>query len=182
MRSAKKRIPPSTTLDDASVTSVDIDWARLKSHREDIVEGLTAHVHKVAEELCLSYKTVANYGTQIRTELNISTLTELAHTAVIPGLMKKQIALAEQLLTVKLYTWVGIFIPKSDLASNFQDTVWAEHRLYLLTQSRELPSETTVKQVLLPLLIKQFFRPEQNSIIQQFRFYFLWVKEDSDET
>ncbi|MGR9052836.1 MAG: response regulator transcription factor [Gammaproteobacteria bacterium] len=52
-----------------------------------LAKGLT--VHKAAEELCLGYKTVANYGTQIRTKLNVSTLAELAHIAVDLGLMKK---------------------------------------------------------------------------------------------
>ncbi|MGR9045986.1 MAG: response regulator transcription factor [Gammaproteobacteria bacterium] len=52
-----------------------------------LAKGLT--VHKVADELCLGYKTVANYGTQIRAKLGVSTLAELAHIAVILGLMKK---------------------------------------------------------------------------------------------
>lgn len=51
-----------------------------------LAKGMT--VHKVAEELCLGYKTVANYGTQIRNKLKVSTLAELAHIAVILGLMK----------------------------------------------------------------------------------------------
>ena len=52
-----------------------------------LAKGLT--VHKVAEELCLGYKTVANYGTQIRHKLKVSTLAELAHIAVILGLTNK---------------------------------------------------------------------------------------------
>jgi len=52
-----------------------------------LAKGMT--VHKVADELCLGYKTVANYGTQIRAKLNVSTLAELAHIAVMLGLMKK---------------------------------------------------------------------------------------------
>lgn len=51
-----------------------------------LAKGLT--VHKVAEELCLGYKTVANYGTQIRSKLNVSTVAELAHIAVVLGVMK----------------------------------------------------------------------------------------------
>lgn len=51
-----------------------------------LAKGMT--VHKVSEELCLGYKTVANYGTQIRNKLKVSTLAELAHIAVILGLMK----------------------------------------------------------------------------------------------
>lgn len=52
-----------------------------------LAKGLT--VHKVADELCLGYKTVANYGTQIRTKLKVSTLAELAHIALTLGLMKQ---------------------------------------------------------------------------------------------
>jgi len=51
-----------------------------------LAKGLTAH--KIAEELCLGYKTVANYGTQIRSKLNVSSVAELAHIAMILGLMK----------------------------------------------------------------------------------------------
>ncbi|MDP2903255.1 MAG: response regulator transcription factor [Methylovulum sp.] len=45
-----------------------------------LAKGLT--VHKAAEELCLGYKTVANYGTQIKNKLNVSTVAELAHIAM----------------------------------------------------------------------------------------------------
>ncbi len=51
-----------------------------------LAKGLTAH--KIAEELCLGYKTVANYGTQIRSKLNVSSVAELAHIAMVLGLMK----------------------------------------------------------------------------------------------
>jgi DNA-binding NarL/FixJ family response regulator len=48
--------------------------------------GLTAH--KIAYELCLGYKTVANYGTQIRSKLKVSSAAELAHIAIGLGVMK----------------------------------------------------------------------------------------------
>ena len=51
-----------------------------------LAKGLTAH--KVADELCLGYKTVANYGTQIRSKLKVSTVAELAHIAMVLGMMK----------------------------------------------------------------------------------------------
>jgi two-component system invasion response regulator UvrY len=51
-----------------------------------LAKGLTAH--KIAEELCLGYKTVANYGTQIRSKLNVSSVAELAHIAIVLGVMK----------------------------------------------------------------------------------------------
>ncbi|MDO9267781.1 MAG: response regulator transcription factor [Methylobacter sp.] len=51
-----------------------------------LAKGLTAH--KIADELCLGYKTVANYGTQIRSKLKVSTVAELAHIAIVLGMMK----------------------------------------------------------------------------------------------
>ncbi len=51
-----------------------------------LAKGLTAH--KIADELCLGYKTIANYGTQIRSKLNVSTVAELAHIAMAQGLIK----------------------------------------------------------------------------------------------
>jgi two-component system, NarL family, invasion response regulator UvrY len=52
-----------------------------------LAKGLT--VHRVAEELCLGYKTAANYGTQIKNKLNVSTVAELAHIAIALGVMNK---------------------------------------------------------------------------------------------
>ncbi|MGR8997482.1 MAG: response regulator transcription factor [Gammaproteobacteria bacterium] len=51
-----------------------------------LAKGLTPH--KIASELCLGYKTVANYGTQIRNKLNVSSVAELAHIAIVLGIMK----------------------------------------------------------------------------------------------
>ncbi|MFA6164756.1 MAG: response regulator transcription factor [Methylobacter sp.] len=51
-----------------------------------LAKGLTAH--KIADELCLGYKTVANYGTQIRNKLKVSSVAELAHIAMVLGVMK----------------------------------------------------------------------------------------------
>lgn len=51
-----------------------------------LAKGLT--VHKIADELCLGYKTVANYGTQIRNKFNVSTVAELANIAMVLGVMK----------------------------------------------------------------------------------------------
>jgi len=44
-------------------------------------------VHKVADEMCLGYKTVANYSTQLKKKLNISTVAELAHIAMLYGVV-----------------------------------------------------------------------------------------------
>lgn len=52
-----------------------------------LAKGLT--VHKIAQELCLGYKTVANYGTQIRNKFNVSTVAELANIATALGILKQ---------------------------------------------------------------------------------------------
>lgn len=52
-----------------------------------LARGLT--VHKVADQLCLGQKTVANYATQIKKKLQVDTTTELAHIAVNLGLMQR---------------------------------------------------------------------------------------------
>jgi DNA-binding NarL/FixJ family response regulator len=51
-----------------------------------LAKGLTSH--KIAEELCLSYKTVANYVTQIKKKLQVSSIVELTHIAILLGLME----------------------------------------------------------------------------------------------
>ncbi|MCX7097756.1 MAG: response regulator transcription factor [Methylococcales bacterium] len=51
-----------------------------------LAKGLTAHA--IAGQLCLGYKTVANYGTQIRSKLKVSSVAELAHIAIVLGVMK----------------------------------------------------------------------------------------------
>ncbi|MCK5890021.1 MAG: response regulator transcription factor [Methylococcales bacterium] len=51
-----------------------------------LAKGLNAH--KIADELCLGYKTIANYITQIKKKLDISSIAELAHIAVMLGIMK----------------------------------------------------------------------------------------------
>lgn len=52
-----------------------------------LAQGLT--VHKIADQLCLGHKTVANYATQIKKKLQVATTTELAHIAVNLGLMQR---------------------------------------------------------------------------------------------
>ncbi len=49
-----------------------------------LAQGMT--VHKIADQLCLGHKTVANYATQIKKKLQVDTTTELAHIAVNLGL------------------------------------------------------------------------------------------------
>jgi two-component system, NarL family, invasion response regulator UvrY len=51
-----------------------------------LAKGLTTH--KIAGELCLGYKTVANYGTQIKSKFHAETVAELAHIATALGIIK----------------------------------------------------------------------------------------------
>ncbi len=67
------------------------------------------------------------------------------------------------------------------IALQYQDTIWSEHSLYLRTQSRDLPSEKTVKQILAPLFLKQFFRLEENGMIQQIRARLMAVSDEIDD-
>lgn len=66
------------------------------------------------------------------------------------------------------------------IALRFGSLVWQQHRLYLRTQSRALPSEKTVKQVLAPKLIQQFVHLPQNSILQKIQ-HRLDQKDDDDD-
>ena len=50
-----------------------------------LAKGKTAH--KISAELCLSYKTVANYSTQIKKKLNVVTVAELTHIALLYGIV-----------------------------------------------------------------------------------------------
>lgn len=52
-----------------------------------LAQGLT--VQKVADQLCLGQKTVANYATQIKKKLRVDTTAELAHIAVNLGMMAR---------------------------------------------------------------------------------------------
>lgn len=51
-----------------------------------LAQGLTAH--KIADELCLGYKTVANYVTQIKKKLQVTSIAELTHVAIMLGIIK----------------------------------------------------------------------------------------------
>lgn len=51
-----------------------------------LARGMTGH--EVAQDLCLGYKTVANYSTQIKNKLKASTTAELANIAAVLGIIK----------------------------------------------------------------------------------------------
>ncbi len=76
--------------DQAAETDYNAIIASLSAREFDVflllAKGFTAH--KISEELCLGYKTVANYGTQIRSKLKVSSVAELAHIAIVSGVMK----------------------------------------------------------------------------------------------
>lgn len=46
------------------------------------------NVNEISKRLSLSYKTVANYSTQIKNKLDVSTVAELAHIAIRHGVIK----------------------------------------------------------------------------------------------
>lgn len=64
------------------------------------------------------------------------------------------------------------------IALRFGSLVWQHHRLYLRTQSRALPSEKTVQQVLAPRVIQQFVHLPTNSILQKIQ---RCVDDDNDD-
>jgi DNA-binding NarL/FixJ family response regulator len=67
---------PQTVLNNLSVREFDIFCL--------LAKGLTAH--DISEQLCLSYKTVANYSTQIKAKFNVNSVVELAHIAIALGI------------------------------------------------------------------------------------------------
>ncbi len=67
------------------------------------------------------------------------------------------------------------------ISLNFGNDVWSKHQLYLRTRSRELPSEKTVKQVLVASFTKQFLRLGKNTIIDEISHYFLKVSDEVDD-
>jgi len=64
------------------------------------------------------------------------------------------------------------------IALRYGALVWRHYRLYLRTQSRSLPSEKTVQQVLAPRLSQPFVHLSQNSILQKIRHC---VDNDEDD-
>ncbi|MDX1506223.1 MAG: hypothetical protein R3221_10930 [Spongiibacter sp.] len=67
------------------------------------------------------------------------------------------------------------------IALRFGTLVWQHHCLYLRTQSRALPSEKTVRQVLAPRLLQQFVHLPQNSILHKIQRCLDEAEDDDDE-
>lgn len=68
-------LTPQTILNGLSAREFDIFCL--------LAKGLTAH--EISEQLCLSYKTVANYSTQIKNKFKVSSVVELVHIAIALG-------------------------------------------------------------------------------------------------
>jgi len=84
----------SSVLDDESEQDAELyrEVIDLLSPREFDVFCLLAkgmNAHEASEQLCLGYKTVANYSTQIKHKLNANTAAELAHIAMALGVVKR---------------------------------------------------------------------------------------------
>jgi hypothetical protein len=62
------------------------------------------------------------------------------------------------------------------LAIKFNDTVWKHFDAYLRTQSRNLPSERTVKYVISCLLIRDLCTSAPSAIIRKIKLLFFWEK------
>lgn len=65
------------------------------------------------------------------------------------------------------------------IALRFGPQVWQHHTLYLRTQSRALPSERTVKQVLTPLILQQLVKLPISGIISKIRRRLAPADEDT---
>jgi DNA-binding NarL/FixJ family response regulator len=47
--------------------------------------------HAIADEMHLGYKTVANYSTQVKSKLNVSSVAELTNIAMVSGVIKAEL-------------------------------------------------------------------------------------------
>jgi hypothetical protein len=62
----------------------------------------------------------------------------------------------------------------------YHDGLWRQRVLFLRTQSRELPSENTVRQILAPMLAREFNASCQNSLWRQIRGAIPCVEDEED--
>lgn len=58
------------------------------------------------------------------------------------------------------------------IALKFNDTLWQQSVGFLRTRSRTLPSERTVKQVMAPLIVRDFLNPAAGGIVREIRTHF----------
>lgn len=67
------------------------------------------------------------------------------------------------------------------IALRFGSHVWQHASFYLRTQSRALPSERTVKQVLVPLILQQLVHLPAHGVLQKIRHCLVAAAEDESE-
>ncbi len=86
----KQQLPVSTNQLPSGETDYKAIIESLSAREFDVflllAKGYTAH--KIADELCLGYKTIANYGTQVKSKLKVSTVAELVHIAILLDMIK----------------------------------------------------------------------------------------------
>jgi DNA-binding NarL/FixJ family response regulator len=89
-------------IEEALIRTIDQDDNAVPIDHQPIIETLSNREfdifvllakgktpHKISAELCLSYKTVANYSTQIKKKLNVATIAELTHIALLSGMVNR---------------------------------------------------------------------------------------------
>jgi DNA-binding NarL/FixJ family response regulator len=54
-----------------------------------LARGMTAHA--ISEEMHLGYKTIANYSTQVKNKLKVSSVAELTNIALVAGVLKSDV-------------------------------------------------------------------------------------------
>jgi len=85
----KGLLPETSDVRESETEQVQERLAQLSPREFDVfcllAKGLTAH--QISDDLCLSYKTVANYNTQIKNKLNASTGADLANIAMELGVV-----------------------------------------------------------------------------------------------
>ena len=93
IEAVKKIAGGGTFIEESIARKINMENQRLNilSTREfDIfrllAKGMTTH--QIAAELCLAYKTVANYSTQIKTKLKANTTAEIAQIAMANGIIE----------------------------------------------------------------------------------------------
>jgi DNA-binding NarL/FixJ family response regulator len=47
--------------------------------------------HAISEEMHLGYKTIANYSTQVKNKLKVSSVAELTNIALVAGVLKSDV-------------------------------------------------------------------------------------------
>lgn len=78
VRNEKENTNPSTPVELLSPKEFDVFCL--------LAKGLNGH--EISANMCLGYKTIANYSTRIKNKLNANTTVELTHIALASGVLK----------------------------------------------------------------------------------------------